>query len=208
MNREAIVRAMNEADASVHDWIGKPDGALCRTAAWATFGAVFMLAWNSALPAAVAALNDDTERLGEAGAAPAARGFLMALVVYTVMRMLFVLCCLWIMVYCGSSLVGLTTDDSIIWPKFMWRRTTQLLSSSTVVFESLALRHFPFHGLVLLVTIGMGVLMAAFYLRDPELADADVVRAKGLRILLCMLALMGCAYFVYGSYNIIQAALR
>jgi hypothetical protein len=180
---------------------GCPACPVVQSYTWVIFLLLLLISWERAMAKLIDRMNDETESAAF-GEDPIRRTFLVALAVYAVVVVWFKMIVLMILGYVGCSLVAMTAHYAI---SVYIERALVWMSNPAYIFDSVSTSHIPFHAVV-----GGGVVMYStiailMYIRNEDLSNKNVIRAKMLRILMCMPCFMFAVYVVYAFYSFVMA---
>lgn len=182
--------------------IGFNDCPACpvvQTYTWAIFIFVMLLAWERAIGRLIDRMNDETEAM-LLGEVPLRRTFLVALVIYAIVAVWFKMIVLMIIGYVLCSLVSMTAHYAI---SKTVERIMVWASNPAYIFDSVSTNNIPFHAVVGVGAASSASIAILMYIRNEDLSNQDVLRAKMLRVLLCVPSFMFVCYIVYALYSFV-----
>jgi hypothetical protein len=180
---------------------GCPACPLVQSYTWIIFIGVMLLGWERSIGKIIDRMNDETEA-ASVGGTPLRRTFLIALVFYALVAVWFKMIVLMIFGYVLCSLVAMTAHYALsvtIEKALVW------LSNPAYIFDSVSTAHVPFHAVVGLGAAASASVSILLYIRNNDLQNQEALRAKMLRVLLCMPSFMFSCYVVYGMYSFVMS---
>lgn len=158
---------------------------------WLAFFAVWLFAWEGALPAVFKRLGDELDIAYATPGGGVRRGYLIALAAYAIalawlnMAFLFLIT----LFLCVLSMVALNGFDFI-------EDFVPMLRPS-VVLDCVALPRFAFHGAAAAAMLLAASLSVGFYVTDEDLEDADATHAKATRAIMTAASI---GFIAYGAF--------